>query len=95
VLAEHPHVLDSVVIGVPSESGDGNIVKAYVVANSNCDDKELIGFCRARLANFKVPQSVEFLSEIPKNTLGKVIRKSEILEQYVYRNSSNPRVGSL
>ena len=94
-LAEHEHVRDSVVIGVPNESGDGNIVKAYVVADAHCDDKELIAFCRARLANFKVPQCIDFVSEIPKNTLGKLIRKSEVLEQYVYRNSSKPRVGSL
>lgn len=94
-LAEHEHVRDSVVIGVPNDAGDGTMVKAYVVADANCDDKELIAFCRARLANFKVPQSIDFVSEIPKNTLGKLIRKSEVLEQYVYSNSSNTRVGSL
>jgi long-chain acyl-CoA synthetase len=94
-LAEHTNVRDSVVIGAPNENGDGTIVKAYVVADPICDERELIAFCRARLANFKVPQAVEFVSEIPKNTLGKVIRKSEVLEQYVYRNSTDSRVGSL
>ena len=94
-LAEHDYVQESVVIGVPDETGSGNMVKAYVLTDQHCDDKELIAFCRARLANFKVPQSIEFVSEIPKNTLGKLIRKSEVLDQYVYDTSLKPKVGSL
>jgi len=50
-------------------------VKAVVVLDGECEERELIAFCRERLANFKVPQSVEFRDEIPKSPLGKVLRK--------------------
>ena len=83
VLAEHELVQDSVVIGVPNEVGDGDMVKAYVLARPGCDDRELMAFCRERLANFKSPQSIDFISELPKNHLGKLIRKREVLDQYV------------
>ena len=40
-----------------------------------CGDREVIAFCRERLAGFKVPQVVEFREEIPRSPLGKVLRK--------------------
>ena len=43
--------------------------------SGDCDEEELISFCRERLANFKVPRTVEFRDEIPKSPLGKVLRK--------------------
>ena len=50
-------------------------MKAVVVPDEDVDDRELLEFCRERLANFKVPQIVEFREEIPKSPLGKVLRK--------------------
>jgi long-chain acyl-CoA synthetase len=50
-------------------------VKAVVVADERCGDRELIRFCRERLANHKVPRLVEFRGEIPRSPLGKVLRK--------------------
>ena len=50
-------------------------MKAVVVPVEDCDDREVLDFCRERLANFKVPQMVEFREEIPKSPLGKVLRK--------------------
>jgi long-chain acyl-CoA synthetase len=94
-LAEHDRVLESVVVGVSDDTIGHTVIKAYVVADSPCSDKELIAFCRARLANFKVPHTIEFISEIPKNTLGKVIRKSEVLDQLVSAGSESQRVGGL
>ena len=83
------------VVGVSDDTIGHTVIKAYVVADSPCSDKELIAFCRARLANFKVPHTIEFISEIPKNTLGKVIRKSEVLDQLVSAGSESQRVGGL
>jgi long-chain acyl-CoA synthetase len=50
-------------------------VKAVVVPNDGCGERELLEFCHERLANFKVPRVVEFRDEIPKSPLGKVLRK--------------------
>lgn len=75
VINDHPGVSESVVVGVDTEVAGEQKVKAVVVPDGECEERELIAFCRERLANFKVPQSVEFRDEIPKSPLGKVLRK--------------------
>ena len=75
VLAVHPKVREVVVVGVPSGVAGEELVKAVVVADERCGDRELIRFCRERLANHKVPRLVEFRDEIPRSALGKVLRK--------------------
>ena len=77
VLHEHPCVTDAAVVGVPDERW-GEVGVAFVVADGAGED-ELIDWCRARLAKFKVPASVRFVSEVPRNSLGK-IQKQELLE---------------
>jgi long-chain acyl-CoA synthetase len=75
VLVAHPKVREAVVVGVQGRTEGEEIVKAAIVANDGCDQRELIAFCQERLANFKVPQIVEFREEIPKSPLGKILRK--------------------
>ena len=75
VLAVHPKVREVVVVGVAGEIEGEDLVKAVVVPGETCSERELIRYCRERLANYKVPRTVEFRDEIPKNTLGKVLRK--------------------
>jgi long-chain acyl-CoA synthetase len=75
VLATHPKVREAVVVGVRGKVEGEEIVKAAVVAGDGCEERELIAFCQERLANFKVPQIVEFREEIPKSPLGKILRK--------------------
>jgi fatty-acyl-CoA synthase len=70
VLHEHPRVADAAVVGVPHERW-GEVGLAFVVADGITDD-ELLGFCAERLARFKVPRSICFVSEIPRNSLGKI-----------------------
>jgi len=74
-LAVHPRVREVVVVGVPSGVDGEELVKAVVVADERCGERELIRFCRERLANYKVPQLVEFRDEIPRSSLGKVLLK--------------------
>jgi acyl-CoA synthetase (AMP-forming)/AMP-acid ligase II len=76
VLHEHPLVRDAAVVGVPDERW-GEVGAAYVVSDGIVDEGELIELCRARLARFKVPKSVRFVDELPRNSLGK-IQKSEL-----------------
>jgi long-chain acyl-CoA synthetase len=75
VLAVHPRVREVVVVGIPGEAEGEELVKAVVVAEDGCGERELIRFCRERLANYKVPHLVEFRDVIPRNSLGKVLRK--------------------
>jgi fatty-acyl-CoA synthase len=70
VLHEHPRVADAAVVGVPHERW-GEVGLAFVVADGISDD-ELLGFCAERLARFKVPCSIRFVPEIPRNSLGKI-----------------------
>jgi fatty-acyl-CoA synthase len=78
VLHEHPLVADAAVVGVPSERW-GECGVAFVVAGGVGED-ELIGWCADRLAKFKVPMSVRFVDEIPRNSLGKIQKQHLALE---------------
>jgi long-chain acyl-CoA synthetase len=75
VISAHFAVTEAIVVGTAGEVEGEEIVKAVVVPSADCDEGELIAFCRERLANFKVPRTVEFRDEIPKSPLGKVLRK--------------------
>ena len=75
VVAAHPKVREAVVVAVAGSNGDDETVKAVVVAGDGCGEQEVIEFCAARLATFKVPRVVEFRDEIPKSPLGKILRK--------------------
>ena len=75
VIEAHPSIREAIVVGAPGKVEGEELVKAVAVSSEDCDKRELIAFCRERLANFKVPQIVEFRDEIPKSPLGKVLRK--------------------
>ena len=76
VLYEHPKVADAAVIGV-SHKTRGEIVKAYIVPKPGVtlDKREIISFCRQKLANYKVPKKIEIRDELPKTVIGKVLKK--------------------
>jgi long-chain acyl-CoA synthetase len=82
VLYEHPKVQEVVVAGIP-DPYRGEMVKAYVVLKQDqtCTEEELIEFCRARLAKYKVPRAVEFRKELPKTMVGKVLRRLLVEEE--------------
>ncbi len=75
VLAVHPRVGDVVVVGAPSGVEGEELVKAVVVAEGRCGERELIRFCRERLADYKAPRIVEFRDAIPRSSHGEVLRK--------------------
>lgn len=76
VLYNHPDVVEAAVLGVP-DSNLGEAVKCYVVSkNPNTTDQQLLEYCREYLAKYKVPSSIEFLEELPKNTTGKILRRA-------------------
>jgi acyl-CoA synthetase (AMP-forming)/AMP-acid ligase II len=74
ILMAHPAVSDCAVIGVPDEKW-GETPKAIVVLKEEVDDRELIDYCRSRLAHFKCPTSVDRTDAIPRNPTGKVLKR--------------------
>ena len=77
VLFEHRAVADAAVVGQPDDRW-GEVGLAYVVmrAGSFTDENELLAHCRARLAGYKVPREVIFVDELPRSSVGKVLRRS-------------------
>ena len=89
VLAVHPKVAEVVVVGVDGEVAGEQRVKAVVVPGGDCQERELIRYCRERLADYKVPSSVEFREEIPTGPGGKVLR-----ELMCWARPQTPAMGS-
>ncbi len=69
-------IVDVGVIGVPDEKW-GEQVKAIVVLKPGyqVSEEEIISFCRQRLAGFKIPKSVDYIDIIPRNAVGKMLKK--------------------
>ncbi|MBD2746566.1 AMP-binding protein [Microvirga sp. BT688] len=76
VLANHPGVMESAVIGLPDEHS-GEAVVAYVVRKDpNLTSDELRQFCRENMTGYKVPRRIEFRETLPKTNVGKVLRRA-------------------
>ncbi|NLX52109.1 MAG: long-chain fatty acid--CoA ligase [Deltaproteobacteria bacterium] len=76
VLYQHPKIAEAVSAGVP-DTYRGETVKAFIVLKPGVEatDKEIIAFCKEKLAPYKVPKLVEFRKELPKSAVGKILRK--------------------
>ncbi|SET00063.1 long-chain acyl-CoA synthetase [Salinibacillus kushneri] len=77
VLYNHDRVAEVAVIGVPDPDA-GEAVTGFVVLKDGEEitEGELITYCSQHLAKYKVPSKIEFLDELPKNTTGKILRRS-------------------
>jgi acyl-CoA synthetase (AMP-forming)/AMP-acid ligase II len=75
VLYQHPAVYEVAVIGIPDKEW-GESVKAVIALETEftgkINEKELMEFCASRLAGYKKPRSIDFLTELPKNAVGKI-----------------------
>jgi long-chain acyl-CoA synthetase len=76
VFYDHPKVLEACAIGI-SHPTRGEAVKVFVVLKEGetVTVEELMAHCQTRLAKYKLPTEIEFRKELPKSTVGKILRK--------------------
>ena len=76
VLHQHPKVVEAAVVGVSSAVRE-ETVKAFIVVEpgQELSKQEIIQFCQDKLSKFKIPKRIEFVDELPKSALGKVLRR--------------------
>ena len=82
VIYSHPDVLEAAVIGVPNvEWGEAAIAVVVLKTGSLMQAEDLMAFCKARLAAYKVPKSVDFRDSLPHTEVGKVnkVKLKEII----------------
>ncbi len=82
VIADHPEVLEVGVAGIP-DPYRGETVKAWVVLRpqKTTTEEDIKAWCQERLAKYKVPTQIEFRDELPKTTVGKILRR-ELVRQH-------------
>jgi acyl-CoA synthetase (AMP-forming)/AMP-acid ligase II len=74
-LRHHPEVADVAVIGVPDRlRGEAPMALVVKTPGASVRAADLVRHTRAHLAEFKVPQSIEFVAELPRNASGKVLK---------------------
>ena len=76
ILFGHPKILEACCIGVPDEYR-GETVKAYVVVQpgETLTEQEVIAYCKGKMTGYKVPTQVEFIDQLPKSAIGKIMRR--------------------
>jgi fatty-acyl-CoA synthase len=92
-LVAHPSVYEAAVIPVPDPRW-GEVPKALVVLKpeATATEQELLDFCRARIAHYKCPRSVEFLPVLPKTGTGKILKKDLRKKYWAGQESIRPEV---
>ena len=76
VVSMHPDVIETACIGLPNKR-TGESVKIYVVkSNPSLTENEVLKYCKENLTGYKIPKAIEFISELPKSNVGKVLRRA-------------------
>ncbi|MGD2077746.1 MAG: AMP-binding protein, partial [Chloroflexota bacterium] len=91
VLATHPAVMEVAVAGVP-DARRGETVKAWIVKRTGdpTTEEEIIDWSKEQLAKYKYPRLVEFRDELPRTTVGKVLKRELIQEAVSEREAVAP-----
>jgi long-chain acyl-CoA synthetase len=76
VLMGHPKILEACTIGLPHEYR-GETVKAFIVVKEGQEltEDEVAAYCKENLAAYKIPKLIEFIDELPKSAVGKILRR--------------------
>jgi long-chain acyl-CoA synthetase len=96
VITAHPKVLEVGVAGIP-DSLRGEVVKAWVVVKpgETMTEDEVKEWCTKSLAKYKIPRQVEFRPELPKTTVGKVLRRELVRQHTEAEGKKEQWVGEL
>jgi long-chain acyl-CoA synthetase len=73
-LTKHPDVLEAAVIGKPDDR-TGERVCAYVTCKDDLDKEDVLNHCRVLLTGYKIPKELHVIDELPKSTVGKILRR--------------------
>lgn len=76
VLMGHPKIMEACTIGLPHEYR-GETVKAFIVVREGQEltEEDVVAYCKENLAAYKVPKIIEFIDELPKSAVGKILRR--------------------
>jgi len=75
VIVAHPKVNEVAAVGKPDPKS-GEVVRVCIVKkDKSLTEKEIIEYCRENLTGYKVPKVVDFMKELPKSGVGKILRK--------------------
>jgi len=76
VLKDHPKIKEIAVVGKKDKS-KGELPLAFIVLHKGCSacESEFIGYCKGRIANYKIPRLIEFRESLPKTPTGKVLKR--------------------
>lgn len=76
VIYQHPKVLEAAVLGI-KDSVRGEVPKAFIRLKDGekMTVQEMVDFCKQKMASYKAPRNIEFLSELPKNPTGKILKR--------------------
>jgi long-chain acyl-CoA synthetase len=91
VLSQHPAVAEVAVIGVPDERW-GEVVTALIVLGDDSEPsaRELVEFARHRLAGYKLPRALEFVTQLPRTPTGKVLKRDLRARYTAVTSASRP-----
>jgi acyl-CoA synthetase (AMP-forming)/AMP-acid ligase II len=82
VLYSHPKIEDAAVIGIPNEEwGEQPLAVVVLKPNESSSAAEIMEYCRSKMASYKSPKAVVFVKELPRNPMGKVVKR-ELREKY-------------
>jgi fatty-acyl-CoA synthase len=90
VIGQHPQVLEVAVVGV-ADAKWGESPRACVVMKDGgkMSAEEVMRFCDGKLARYKLPRSVAFIDQLPRNSMGKVLRR-ELRDRFAAHGKSSP-----
>ena len=82
VLYEHPDIQEAAVVSIPREESEESI-KAFIVPKegTTLDLEEIKGYCYSKLTPYKVPKEFEVINELPRNTVGKLLKRLLVKEE--------------